>query len=149
MSGIQCPLELVGIASGNSLLSLFGPTAKCLTRLRGVRCGCPVEFLCSGLVPISHSFAIFGIVLPGAPARLVQSPCLLIMISIFAAVDIPVDINVFIDININLTAMPVTVAPGVSPCKTHRNTGAEVDQRIHLDISRRIIIVGRIGRIRP
>ncbi len=71
-------------------------------------------------------------------------------VGIFAPINIVVDIRVpaVIDIYVSAAAMPVTPAPSITPRCTDGNTGCEGKRR-PCNISRWIIVVRWIGRVRP
>src|SRR5438552_18499763 len=66
---------------------------------------------------------------------------------VLAAIDVAVRAKVTIYVNVNVTSTPIGIAPRISPRRAHGDARAERKHRCG-DISRRIIVVRRVGRIR-
>src|SRR5438046_10723402 len=67
---------------------------------------------------------------------------------VLAAIDVAVRVKVTIYVNVNVTSTPIGIAPRISPRRAHGDARAERKHRCG-DISRRIIVVRRLGRIPP
>src|SRR2546427_1841401 len=67
---------------------------------------------------------------------------------VLAAIDVAVRVKVTIYVNVNVTSTPIGIAPRISPRRAHGDARAERKHRCG-DISRRIIVVRRVGRIQP
>ncbi len=65
------------------------------------------------------------------------------------SVDVPVGIEVSVDIDVNVAVPPAGVAPCITPCGTYGDARGEGKYGSSRYISRRVIVVGRIGRIPP
>src|SRR5262245_51784112 len=123
-------LELVGPATRDVALPGFGTTAKLLARVHA-RALSPSELVPASLVAILHAPAMLRVVLP---------------IAAVAGLDVgPVEVVVLAVVDIDVTPAPVAVAP-VGANRDSQSEGKEGSAR---DITRRVVVIRRIRRIRP
>src|SRR5205814_9293905 len=65
------------------------------------------------------------------------------------AVDVVVEIRVLVDVDVNVPAAPVAATPGPPPRRAHRHPDAERHQRRARHVSRWVVVVRRVSRLRP
>src|SRR5438094_8219172 len=67
---------------------------------------------------------------------------------VLAAIDVAVRVKIAIAVHIHVSSTPIGIAPRISPRRAHGDARAERKHRCG-DISRRIIVIRRVSRIRP
>src|SRR5208283_868233 len=72
-----------------------------------------------------------------------------VLLRIVTAVDVAIYVNVSIDVDIHIATVPVASAPSITPGGAYGNPHSEGKKRCSYHISRGIVVIGWIRRIRP
>jgi uncharacterized membrane protein len=92
------------------------PSAISLAGLYYLVAGSLTEFLCCGVISVGDSSTMAHVMFPLPLAALTD------LLAKFAAINVPIEIDILVNVDVDVSATPVAAAPSVSPCNAEPNT---------------------------